>query len=216
MLKYSQQNNNMISSISPITQQRSKIWLLGDNHVGKSTMIESLLTNSSIHKRQYDPTLKPNLSVYKHRKQELYILDVPGSNNNELMKIINTAHTNKFDAAGIVIIYDVTDQSTLKNIKPILSIINNYKNKLPSNIKIPIALVASKTDLSNRRIISKDQGQNLSDKLNKKDHMVVKYFETSCKQPNSISEIYDWFADVVGKSNSSSQVLPVMPNPTGD
>jgi len=199
-------------------QPRAKIWLLGEEHVGKSTMVQSLLTNSAIHSKQYRQTQQPELNVYRQKHVEMYILDMAG---DALYRNIVDAHLGRNDAASLVFCYDVTNQDSVSRLKRWLGIAKALNKSRPQQAgSLPIAIVGLKTDLNSRRTVTSQQGENLASKLAQGGFSKnIRYFEATAKKPGTIIDVFNWLGDVVQRLNSHQQtknVLKMMDDPTID
>ena len=196
-------------------QPRSKVWLLGASAVGKTSMVQSLLTNSAIHSKNYRQTQTPELSVYKQKLMEMFILDVAG---DEVYSDITDIHLARHDASSIVICYDVTNKSSLTNLKRWMNHWRNYdKSRSQHTGLLPVAIVGLKSDLTNRRLITSKQGENLVQKLKNQSGLKnIKYFEASCKKPGTVVEVFNWLGESINKLNNQQQtrnVIKMMDDP---
>ena len=145
---------------------RSKIWLLGGPHTGKTSFLQCLLTNSSVHSKLYRQTAAPEVSLFKKKSGEIYVLDIPG---DDIYFDIAEAHLDQKDASGIIFCYDVTDKDSLSALRKWMAIWRNFDKERPQhNGLLPVALVAMKTDLVNRRLITNKQGETLAENLKTK------------------------------------------------
>ena len=200
-----------------LTQNRSKIWLLGSEHTGKTTMLSSLLSGAPVHSKNYKQTQSPELSLYRHKNVELYILDTPGHNS---YSNLTSTHLDRRDAAGIVLVFDVTSKESLADLKKYIKIWKSFDKSRPQhNGCLPVALVGMKKDLVNRRIVTSKQGSGLVAKLLSGGSKNIKYFEASIKEPNSILDVYNWLGETVHKVNGQyggSDILKMMEDPRTD
>ena len=110
------------------------------------------------------------------------IYDTPGQWR---YKSISSTTISKSD--GILIIFDVTNEDSLKDIDYWLKEIEKYKNK-----KKIIFLVGNKIDLIEERKISYEEALNIAN-INK-----IKYFETSVKSRERIEEVFnEMYTDII-------------------
>jgi len=196
-------------------QPRCKIWLLGEATVGKTTMMQSLLTNSAIHSKIYRQTQETDLNVYRQKHVEMYVLDVAG--DGAYREVVD-AHLARNDAAALIFCYDVTNQESVSRLKRWLSLAKQLNKARPAqNGLLPIAIVGLKTDLNSRRTVTTQQGENLAAKLaqgglSKK----IRYFEATSRKPGSIQDVFNWVGDVIQGLNSHQQTknaLKMMEDP---
>lgn len=139
----------------------------------------------------------------------MFILDVAG---DPLYSDITEAHMSKNDAAGIIICFDVTNQASLKGMKPWMSIWKNYEKSRPQQSGLlPVAIVGLKTDLINRRVVTVKQGESLVKKLAAQSGTKnIKYFEATCRKPQTVKEVYDWMGNSINTLLSQQQTQDVV------
>ena len=82
---------------------------------------------------------------------------------------------------------------------------------------LPVAIVGLKSDLTNRRLITSKQGENLVQKLKNQSGLKnIKYFEASCKKPGTAADIFNWVGESISKLNNQQQtknVIKMMDDP---
>ncbi|XP_008667972.1 ras-related protein RABE1c isoform X3 [Zea mays] len=82
-------------------------------------------------------------------------------------------------AMGILLVYDVTDESSFDNIR---NWIRNIEQHASDNVnKI---LVGNKVDMDAKRVVSTAQGQKLADEYG------IKFFETSAKTNRNVEQVF--------------------------
>lgn len=82
-------------------------------------------------------------------------------------------------AMGILLVYDVTDESSFNNIR---NWIRNIEQHASDNVnKI---LVGNKVDMDAKRVVSMAQGQKLADEYG------IKFFETSAKTNQNVEQVF--------------------------
>ena len=97
-------------------------------------------------------------------------------------------------AHGVAIVFDVTNSVSFSTTTAWIREIS--KRASPNSLKV---LIANKTDMTNLRVVSEEQGRSLS-----QDHSMY-YFETSAKDDLGVSEAFDFMAN---KILSSIEVSP--------
>ncbi|KAM0906615.1 hypothetical protein ACQ4PT_016666 [Festuca glaucescens] len=108
------------------------------------------------------------------RRVKLQIWDTAGQ---ERFRTITTAYYR--GAMGILLVYDVTDESSFNNIR---NWIRNIEQHASDNVnKI---LVGNKVDMDAKRVVSTAQGQKLADEYG------IKFFETSAKTNQNVEEVF--------------------------
>ena len=198
------------------SQNRVKIWLLGPEHTGKSTMLSTLLSGSAVH--NYKQTQQPELSLFRAQNLELYILDTPGC---PVYDTITKAHLDRQDAAGVILTFDITSKESLAEMKKHISLWRRFDKARPQHKGLlPVAIVGMKRDLVNRRVVTQKQGDALEAKLKKSmGAKNVRYFEASIKEQASVQEVYAWLAERVTSLNgqtSTQGVLRMMDDPSAE
>uniref|UniRef100_A0A0D9WWI6 GTP-binding protein n=1 Tax=Leersia perrieri TaxID=77586 RepID=A0A0D9WWI6_9ORYZ len=99
------------------------------------------------------------------KRVKLQIWDTAGQ---ERFRTITTAYYR--GAMGILLVYDVTDESSFNSIHHIRNWIRNIEQHASDNVnKI---LVGNKVDMDAKRVVSTAQGQKLADEYG------IKFFET--------------------------------------
>lgn len=145
-----------------------KVMLLGDSGVGKTCVLVrfkdgAFLSGSFISTVGID---------YKNK-----VVDVDGTRVK--LQIWDTAGQERFrsithayyrDSQALLLLYDVTSESSFENIRAWLSEIYEYASS-----DVIIMLLGNKADLTNLRVISREQGEQLA-----KTHNVA-FMETSAK-----------------------------------
>ena len=105
------------------------------------------------------------------------------------MQIWDTAGQERFKniiasyyrgAHGILLIYDVTDKDSFRNLSNWL--IEIEKNASKNVLKI---VIGNKTDLENKRVISYNQGKEFADTYG------LKFLETSAKKNLNVNEAFE-------------------------
>lgn len=172
--------NNISNNSSAEATRRVKILMLGDSGVGKSSLIMRWTLDT------FSPSLVSTVGVnFKSRKVTIY---------NELIQVQvwDTAGQEQFHkittsyykgAQGIMLVYDVTDPSSLANIE---YWIKNIKSHASDTVQV--ALIGNKTDLrnnSNSSVTSKsvcdtERGEEIAHKFG------IPFFETSAKESNNV------------------------------
>ena len=88
-------------------------------------------------------------------------------------------------ADGIILIYDITDLNTFKDIRKWM---NDIKEETSPNT--PIILVGNKFDSENRAV-SEKEGKKLAEELS------ISFFETSVKYNANIDEVFNFMVNAI-------------------
>ena len=162
-----------------------RIILVGDSNVGKTSLINRFMGNDF--QENYQCTINVDFKIKtitfsSSIAAELKIWDTCGQ---ERFKSLTSKYFK--DAHGVVLVFDVSDLSTFKNLSFWLKEIKNNSN---SNIKPEIILVANKIDLEDRKVTN-ETGKEFANK-NK-----IMYVETSAKNGLNIDSPFEKLSDVL-------------------
>ena len=154
-----------------------KVLLLGNSNVGKSSLFLRFVDDI------WNDTFVPTIGVdFKIKTLEIYQKKIK-------MQIWDTAGQERFKniiasyyrgAHGILLIYDVTEKDSFKNLSNWLIEIEKNANK--NVLKV---LIGNKTDLEEKRVISYNQGKEFADMNG------IKYIETSAKKNMNVREAFE-------------------------
>ncbi|KAL4189006.1 hypothetical protein AMTRI_Chr08g163340 [Amborella trichopoda] len=154
-----------------------KLLLIGDSGVGKSCLLlrfsDDSFTTSFITTIGID--FKIRTIELDGRRIKLQIWDTAGQ---ERFRTITTAYYR--GAMGILLVYDVTDESSFNNIR---NWIRNIEQHASDNVnKI---LVGNKADMDeSKRAVPTSRGQALADEFG------IKFFETSAKTNLNVEQVF--------------------------
>ncbi|CAM8910429.1 hypothetical protein QQ045_033137 [Rhodiola kirilowii] len=154
-----------------------KLLLIGDSGVGKSCLLlrfsDDSFTTSFITTIGID--FKIRTVELDGKRIKLQIWDTAGQ---ERFRTITTAYYR--GAMGILLVYDVTDESSFNNIK---NWIRNIEQHASDNVnKI---LVGNKADMDeSKRAVPTAKGQALADEYG------IKFFETSAKTNMNVEQVF--------------------------
>ncbi|KAJ0102015.1 hypothetical protein Patl1_06297 [Pistacia atlantica] len=163
-----------------------KLLLIGDSGVGKSCLLlrfsDGSFTTSFITTIGFVAFGAPPFIDFKIRTIELdgkrIKLQIWDTAGQERFRTITTAYYR--GAMGILLVYDVTDESSFNNIR---NWIRNIEQHASDNVnKI---LVGNKADMDeSKRAVPTSKGQALADEYG------IKFFETSAKTNLNVEEVF--------------------------
>ena len=154
-----------------------KVLLLGNSNVGKSSLFLRFVDD--IWNDTFVPTIGVDFKIktfdIDEKKIKMQIWDTAGQ---ERFKNIIASYYR--GAHGILLIYDVTDKDSFKNLSN--WIIEIEKNANKNVLKL---LIGNKTDLEDKRVITYNQGKEFADGYG------LKYIETSAKKKLNVNEAFE-------------------------
>lgn len=162
-------NNNDISYII-------RFIIVGDSSVGKSNIMLRFTQD------KFYTAHMTTLAVEFSNKRLTY------NNTDYTIQIWDTAGQEQFkslirgyykESAVALVVYDITNEDSFQNVQKWISDCHNYA---PSSVLI--FLIGNKSDLEEKRQISKERGENLANEYN------MTFFETSALNGNGIKEAF--------------------------
>ena len=155
-------------------KEKINIMTLGRFDVGKTCFIIRFTQNTfkdTIITTGID-LITTNIKLNNEKAYQVNIYDTAGQEKYKSMS------TNTIKSAdGILLMYDITNQKSFDLIDEWMKSIHEIKGD-----NFPIILIGNKTDLNDLRVISKEEGEELSLKYK------LKFFETSNKDGTNIKD----------------------------
>ena len=166
-----------------------KMILIGDSSIGKSNILLKYL------KDQFDPNSRATVGVefgtknitLNNKKIKIQIWDTAGK---ERYHYITSAYYK--GAKGAFIVYDITRKATFENIDKWIA---DLKTNGDSNISI--VLIGNKSDLEEKREVTKEEG------LKKSQDCKTAFMETSALNGDNVHKAFDELIEQIYQNNSA-------------
>ena len=154
-----------------------KLLLIGNAYVGKTLIVQKFLDNT------FSKTTMTTIGVdlqYKvldinGKKVKYLIWDTAGEDR---MKTMTYAYYRGCHV--VLIVYDVTSKKSFENVATWVECVDKFAKSNVLRI-----LVGNKTDLEDKRVISKEEGKKLAEENG------LKFYEISAKTMNGLVEMFE-------------------------
>ena len=177
--------------------------LVGDQRVGKSCLLRRFSddTYTDSYKYTFTDSYMPSVgadfkirhvSLMDDKTYKLHMWDTPG---NELP----TASLYYRGAHGVLMVYDVTSQTSFDNVKSVW----HEEVKKSCRAGVDVLLVGNKADCDAERQVTTDMGKEFAEQAG------ITFVETSAKSGSSVDMAFVMLAhDIKGKLGQSSAARP--------
>ena len=186
---------NSEENISPLNQYDLlfKVLLIGNSGVGKSSLFLRFVDD--IWNDTFVPTIGVDFKIktfeIDEKKIKMQIWDTAGQ---ERFKNIIASYYR--GAHGILLLYDVTDKDSFRNLSNWL--IEIEKNGSKNVLKV---LIGNKCDLEDKRVITYNQGKDFADTYG------LKFIETSAKKNLNVSEAFETLGRELMNASSDKKLI---------
>ena len=152
---------------------------LGDGQVGKTSIILRYIENSFSLNYLSTIGIDSKIKKVKLSNGEEVKVKISDTAGQERFKSIASNYMKK--ANGILLVYDITNPKSFEDINNWFSEIKQDDNPKP------IILIGNKSDMSDRRQVSTEDGKNLAKNSGGAGND-IHFYETSCKTGDNIEE----------------------------
>ena len=161
--------------MSQLNNNNYKLLLLGNNNVGKSSILSQFADNYFDEKELSTVgfNLKIRNLIVNKQNIKLSIWDISGL---ERFRDLTFKCYNNCDI--IIIVYDVTDRTSFNNIKTWMNSVHN------SNPYTPVYLIGNKYDIISR-VVEYNEGRIFANKYN------LSFMEISAKNKSDVEKLFD-------------------------
>ena len=170
-----------------------KVLLLGNSNVGKSSIFLRFVDD--IWNDTFVPTIGVDFKIktfeIDSKKIKMQIWDTAGQ---ERFKNIIASYYR--GAHGILLLYDVTDKDSFKNLSNWL--IEIEKNASKNVLRV---LIGNKCDLEEKRVISLNPGKEFADTYG------LKFIETSAKKNLNVTEAFETLGRELMAASSEKKIV---------
>lgn len=153
-----------------------KLLLIGDSGVGKSCLL--LRFADDTYTESYISTIGVDFKIrtieLEGKTIKLQIWDTAGQ---ERFRTITSSYYR--GAHGIIVVYDVTDNDTFKNVKTWLHEIDRYASEGVNKL-----LVGNKSDLTSKKTVEYESAKEFADGLG------IPFLETSAKNATNVEQAF--------------------------
>ena len=170
-----------------------KLIIIGDTNTGKSSLLSRFADNRF--SNDFISTIGVDFKV-KTIEMDKKIIKIQSWDTAGQCRFRTITNSYYRGAHGIIIVYDISNKQSFNNIKNWIIDINNYGSK--NVIKL---LIGNKSDLINKREVSKEEAQLLADSLD------MFYIESSAKDNININ---DAFINIIKKILENNKTIELI------
>uniref|UniRef100_A0A1I8A9H2 Ras-like protein 2 n=1 Tax=Steinernema glaseri TaxID=37863 RepID=A0A1I8A9H2_9BILA len=166
----------LTAPMAPPPTPSFRLVVVGGGGVGKSALTIQFIQQYFV--IDYDPTIEDSYTKSCFIDEDLCKLEVLDTAGQEEFSTMREQYLR--NGNGFLLVYAVTDRNSLEEVLKLHRLILRLKDR----DEFPIMLVANKTDLSEERLISREEGQQVAHQLN------VPYIECSAKERLNVDQAF--------------------------
>ena len=156
-----------------------RICFIGNASVGKTSLLSRY--SDSNFKQAYSPTIGVDFRVitlkYKDIVAKVHVWDTAGQE-----RFISVASNYYRSCNGFIYVYEITSRESLERLDFWINLTNENCSSNVINF-----LVGNKSDLEDKREVTKEEGENFAKKYN------LIFLETSAKNNNNVDKLFEYF-----------------------
>lgn len=166
-----------------VAQAKYKLVFLGEQSVGKTSIITRFLYDAF--DRQYQATIGidflSKVLPLEDRTVRLQLWDTAGQ---ERFRSLIPSYIR--DSSAAIVVYDVSSRASFNNTSHWIESVRNFRGA-----DVVLALVANKSDLSDKREVSVEEGQMKADEIG------AIFMEVSAKSGNNVKALFRKIANAM-------------------
>ncbi|EDO36989.1 predicted protein [Nematostella vectensis] len=165
---------------------RAKVLVTGDSCVGKSALVQVFQSDGTHYPKNYTQTVGAEVLVK--------LVNIPETTDSVELFLYDSAGKEMFSDTVqqywehpnlVIVAYDVSNEQSFNACNKWLE---RCRSLAKSDNNLPGALIATKTDLKQRRVISTKQGKDYANSKN------LEYFECSAKEHENVEAPFYFLA----------------------
>ena len=129
--------------------------------------------------REYDPTIENSYRKQVTIDQETFMLDILDTAGQEEYSVMRDQYINS--GQGFLLVYSIASRESLQTV---IDLHNHILTVKREDSVFPMVLIGNKCDLDRDRIVTEDEGANLSKKWR------IPFYETSAKTRINIEQCF--------------------------
>uniref|UniRef100_A0A6B2LK28 Uncharacterized protein n=1 Tax=Arcella intermedia TaxID=1963864 RepID=A0A6B2LK28_9EUKA len=157
-----------------------RIGVFGSGGVGKTRLVEMFICG--VFYENYDPNIEDSYRKQITMDGSSYILELLDSAGQQEFTAIKDLYIK--NSNGVVLVYSIIDQKSFVDIPDIHANIVSVRSEKGWD-NFPIVVAGNKIDLDDKRVISKESGEELAKQLG------CSFIETSAKAPINVNELFE-------------------------